>query len=95
MAKKFIETRKRGIIGWVMSIIFWVFNIFMIIWMVAAINVVSDTSKISSEAEQLGHNIGSGAGLMIIVIVWVAGVIILGALSFFTRGRKEMIEVDV
>lgn len=95
MAKKYIESRKRGFIGRIMTIIFWLFNIFMFVWMIAAINIVSDTSNVTNEAEQLGHNIGSGVGLMMIVVVWVAGVIIFGALSFFTRGRKEIIEVEV
>lgn len=96
MAKKFIETRKRGFFGWITLLIFWAFNILMVTWLITAGSIISEQSAgITSNAERMGHEIGSGLGIMMILFTWAVGVVIFGALAYFTRGRKEILEVEV
>lgn len=96
MAKKFIEKRKRGFIGWITFSLFWLFNVMMGILLFTYTNDMSSKiGAMSNEAERAGAEIGTGMGIMMLLMVWALGVVILGALSYFTRGRKEMIEVEV
>lgn len=37
---------------------------------------------------------GAGIGMMINLLVWAIGSIVFGMLAFFTRGKREMIEVE-
>jgi len=91
-----IERRRRGVFGWIMLTLFWAWHVLMIAWFVSSVSgmatVVNDAA---SEAQRSGAAIGATLGVGIILFFWVAGTLIFGALAFFTRGRREIIEVEV
>jgi hypothetical protein len=85
------ESYKRGIFGWLFKILFIAFNVFML----AAVSLtfwgfghqtLEDTYKYPGAA--LGLTLGFG----LILFIWALGSFILGMLSYFTRGRKVIVE---
>lgn len=84
-----IERRRRGVIGWIFLVLFWLFNAFMLFSCASGMSSVSsDYSTMTSEAEKTGAAIGTGIGLTMIFSVWAAGAIVLGLIVLFTRGPK-------
>jgi len=57
------------------------FNVLMLIWMISGVNGTSDAS---SNAEK----IGTGIGVMLLLMIWVFGDIILGLMVLFTKPKK-------
>lgn len=91
-----IEKRKRGIFGKIFSMLFWAFNLLMVAWLVLGTQAAIDQSaKLTSSAEQAGAAIGTTLGISMIMGFWVMGAIILGLLSFMTRGSKIITETKV
>lgn len=87
------ETRKRGIFGWIMLILFWGYNAVMALSLFAGISATSEQGATAvTDAQQAGHAIGTAIGVSMILGVWVAGAIILGLLVLFTRGKKTIVE---
>lgn len=87
------EVRKRGIIGKLLLIFFWLFNGLMLWWLVAAFQISGDhLNAAASEAEKAGAAIGTALGTGIIIAMWVAGAIILGLLVMLTPGKTIVTE---
>ena len=94
VTRRMVERRKRGIFGWFFLTIFWLFNALMAYTAYMSLSAVSEQgAKLATEAEVAGLAVGATIGFGMLLFFWVAGVIIFGALAYFTRGRVEMIEI--
>ena len=85
---------KRSIFGHITRILFWGFNIFMIIWIFAGYNSAIDGMENMTDAEATGAAIGTGIGVTLLVMIWVLGDIILGLFYFFTRPTRQLVKDD-
>ena len=95
MARKLIEKRRRGFFGWLFLLMFWGWNVLMAFALFAGLDKnVQHYGKLATEAERQGYAAGTGIGVMLILIAWAAGAVILGLIAYFTRGRRELIEID-
>ena len=89
------ETRQRGPIGQVFKWLFIIFNVLMLVWMVSYCSSASDMmNSATSDAERAGGAIGATIASGLLLTIWVAGVIILGAFTMFTRGKKVIVEEE-
>lgn len=87
------EYYKRGVFGWLFKLSFIAFNVFMVVWLVAYWSRVADLSNpADSGAARVGAAIGVSIGTGAIIFLWVSGAIILGLLTYFTRGNKIILE---
>lgn len=94
--RKFIERRRRGFFGWLFLLVFWAFNAFMLwVLFVGLSGNAATYAKLASDAERSGHAAGTAIGVTMIMTFWALGAVILGLAAYFTRGRREMIEVQV
>lgn len=88
-----IETRKRGIFGWIFVFLFWGFNAVMAFSLFAGIQAASnDTAGLTSDAQAAGAAIGTVIGVGMILTIWALGAAILGLFVYFTQGRKVTVE---
>lgn len=87
------EVRQRGIVGKFFKWLFIGFNLLMGFILMKACSATSDVmSNAHSEAEQAGTAIGATIASGMLLSVWVAGVVILGAMTMFTCGKKVIVE---
>lgn len=87
------EVRQRGIVGKIFKWSFIGFNLLMVFVMLKACSATSDVmTNAHSDAEQAGTAIGATMASGMLLTVWVAGVVILGAMTMFTRGKKVIVE---
>jgi hypothetical protein len=85
------ERYKRGIFGWIFKILFIAFNVFMLVAFSSTIWTMSHyapADMYSNPGAALGLTMGYG----LILFVWALASFILGLLSYFTRGKKVIIE---
>ena len=86
---KVLRKRKRSFIGKLFKWGFILFNILMLVWLVAGMNAASDVvSSAASEAEKAGAAIGAGIGTVMIFSVWGVGDVVLGIFVLLTRPRE-------
>ena len=86
---KQLRKPKRGIFGKIFLWLFYLFNIFMLVWCVGGMNAASEVvSKAATEAERAGASIGTGLGAMYVLTIWVIGDIITGLLALMTRPKS-------
>ena len=96
MARRMIESRKRGIFGWFFISIFWAWNALMAYSLFGGMMSTSEHyASLTNEAERAGAAIGSGIGITMILLIWTLGAVLFGLLAYFSRGRKEIIELEV
>lgn len=96
MATITTEKRTRGFVGWIVVIVFWAFQLLMGSWLVEALSLTAQQfTKATNSYEQAGATIGTGIGVMFILIIWVLGSLILGMMLLFTRGRKVLITREI
>lgn len=88
------EVYKRGIIGKFFKWIFILFNILMLISVIMGIVNVSEVSA-TTDAEKAGVAIGATMGFGVLLTIWALGDIILGLLTYFSRGTKYIITEEV
>lgn len=87
------ESYERSLFGKIIKYIFIGFNLFMLFWALSYCSAIGDTySSADSEAARAGTAIGATLASGMLMTIWAFGVIILGALTFFTRGRKTIVE---
>lgn len=80
---------KRTVFGKIVLWTFILFNILMAVWTFGGLsNNVSEMSNLSG-AEQAGAAIGTGIGVALLLGIWVAGDVILGLFTLFTRPRSS------
>lgn len=84
---------RRGPAGLVFEILFYLFNLIMVL---AVISVIARTGDIIAAAEsEFARGLagfGAAAKTFTLLIVWMAGDVILGSLTVIARGRKATIE---
>lgn len=94
MSRKLVERRKRGIFGWLFILVFWGWNALMAVALLAGVGGnASQYAKLTTEAERQGYAAGTGLGIMVMLMMWAAGAVVFGLLAYFTRGRRELVEV--
>jgi hypothetical protein len=83
----------RGIVGSSFEIVFYLFNLVMLI---AIITVIAQSGDILAAAETaLARGLvgfGAATKVLVLLLAWVAGDVILGSLTLITRARKGAIE---
>lgn len=92
--KTYTETYKRGPFNTLFTWLFWGWNIFMI-WAIfkGAGDVASDPDyQTLSGSQKQWADAGAGLGIMINLVFWACGAVVFGALKYFTRGKKVIIE---
>jgi hypothetical protein len=72
---------KRGIMGTIFKWLFILFNLFMLLWIWSA-------GKVASDVQNSAEAVGAGVGITLIFILWALGVIILGAMTYFTKAKQ-------
>lgn len=86
------HVRKRGFFGKLFKYLFIIFNILMVIWLISYMSSIGQkTSDALSDAEAAGTVIGGTIGTGMLIFIWVAGDIILGLFTAFTRGSTVVI----
>ncbi len=79
----------RGFMGKVFKWGFILFNILMLVWIMAGVGGNVDTiNNAASDAERAGAAIGTGIGVMFLLTIWVIGDVILGLFVLFTRPKS-------
>ena len=86
------EIRRRGFFGKLFLGLFWIFNVLMLVWLIAYWRTISGEIGTGSEAAQTGAAIGATIGTGMLVFFWVAGAVILGLFAILTRGSRTLIE---
>ena len=76
---------KRSGFGKFVKWVFILFNILMIVWLIAGFSNATEGYSRMSEARQAGTAIGTTIGVGLILGIWAAGDIILGMFVFCTR----------
>ena len=84
-----VQLRKltRSTFGKLVKWSFIIFNILMLIWLVAGMGSATEGYEAMSEAEQTGTALGAGIGAMVIFIIWAVGDFILGLFTLLTRPK--------
>lgn len=96
MGKRYIEKRRRGVVGWVMLALFWAVNGLMVVSLMATMGQWGERSQsLMTEAERTGYDAGMAIGFTMIMVIWACLAAITGLLAYMTRGRKEIIEQDI
>ena len=93
---RFTEKRQRGIFGWFFLLLFWGWQILMAYSVVMGLaGSGNDMARYTTEAERAGAAIGTTIGFSILLTLWAVGSVVFGALAFFTRGKKIIIQETV
>src|SRR5258705_3674946 len=87
------EIRQTGLFGRVVRVLFFVFNAVMLIWLISYWVLLSGLDATTS-AERAGAAVGGVIGTTLLLIIWMAGAGILGALTLATRGQKVFVPID-
>jgi hypothetical protein len=84
-----IKSPQRTIFGKLVKWSFILFNFLMVAWMVSGMDGGSEAVlNAGSDAEAAGAAIGTGIGMMFLLVIWALGDIILGLMFMFTRPSK-------
>ena len=83
-----LRRRKRGFFGKISKWSFVIFNAVMAFWLVSYWLHLNEMAQgLSGDAEAAGAAIGGTIGSGILIVLWVAGAIILGLFTLFTRPK--------
>lgn len=93
MSKRTRTTYERGLIGKIMRTLFIAFNILMPVWIIGGVAQVASTPA-ANDLEASAQAFGAGLGVFFLLVIWAIGAIILGALSYFTRGDAITEEIS-
>ncbi|WP_428486581.1 hypothetical protein [Rhodopila sp.] len=85
------ERYQRGFFGKLVSIVFWGWQLLMVLWAISYLSMVGQQYGAGSEAARAGTAFGGTIGISVILWVWLIGAVILGMMMFFTRGEKVII----
>lgn len=86
------ERYRRGIFGWIFRIAFIAFNLMMIAYLAVAYTILHGAAQ---GGDEHAKNMATGTGLgitFIALVFWALGSFVLGMLSYFTRGKKVIVE---
>lgn len=88
------EVRKRGFFGIIFKWLFILFNIAMAV-LLALFWKNMGNAPVATGSETAAVVLGGAVGTSMVMGFWVLGDIILGALVFFTRGRRVLITEEM
>ena len=95
MIERYVERRRRGVLGFFFLCLFWTFNFLMAVWAFSVWSLPSEGYHgLQSRADQHGAAPGGIIDTGVILIDWACGTVILGLFAMMTRGRREMIRHD-
>lgn len=77
---------KRGLFGKIFKWSFILWNVLMLVWLIAGVNAASKL-KVAGEAQRAGRDLGTALGAGLIITIWVAGSVIIGLFVLFTKPR--------
>lgn len=80
-----METRKRGILGWLFLVLFVAFNFVMANWLFIYLDGAPDPPR-------PGSILGNTIGTMVLLMGWLVGNVILGICLMVTPGKKIIVE---
>lgn len=87
------ETRKRGIFGKIILLLFWLFNGLMLWWLVSVLGMTgTEIGAAANENTRAGLAIGGTIATGMILLIWMAGAVILGLLVLLTPGKTIITE---
>ena len=90
------ERRRRGPIGWIVTILFWVYNGVMAAWLVAGlVTMEAHYRTAETEADREAMAAGLAVGVGVIIVIWSLGGLVLGMLMLATRRRASRRSDDV
>jgi hypothetical protein len=92
VTRRMIERRRRGVFGWIFLLLFWGFNALMLYAIVKGVG--DNASSYADPAMRRAHDAGAALAVMIWLVFWAAGAVVFGLLAHFTRGRRELVEVE-
>jgi len=88
------EVSDRSAFGKLVKWVFIIFNVLMLIWVIAGFGVAGDSmDQTVNEAERAGAAIGSTIGIGLIIMLWALGDVILGIMVLLTR-RKKLVTIE-
>jgi len=94
MARTFIETRKRGVFGWIFLLMFWAWSALMAVALYVSFLPLPDP-QVSSSGVRSGALLGEAIATTMLLSVWASGAVILGLCAMLTRGKKVITEVEL
>lgn len=78
----------RSFFGKLVKYLFFAWNLFMATWLVVGTSsAAKNINGAQTGAEQAGAAIGTGIGMMMILVVWTFGAIIIGLFVLVTRPK--------
>lgn len=90
-----VERRQRGFFGRIFQILFWLFNILMLIWLFTSLAGMGEVAtKATSDAEKAGAGLGIIVGLGIILWTWLIGGLVFGLMMYASRGKKVIETIE-
>jgi hypothetical protein len=85
------ERFKRGVAGRIWKLSFIAFNLAMAAWTATSLYAIFHPHD-RVETADTGSAIGSGVVIFLTLIAWALGALVLGVMSFLTRGGKVTVE---
>jgi hypothetical protein len=89
------ESHRRGPIGWVAKALFVAWNILAFVWLGSSARAWSGVDQPATQAGKAGFAIGVGISFLTILVLWAHGLVVPGLLSYFTRGKKVIVESEI
>ena len=87
-----IVKRRRGFFGWIVLMLFALFNLFMAAWLAAYWPAGFPLAAANALGERVSAALGVAMGVGVIVGVWAVGAIVLGLLTRLIRGRNVVVD---
>lgn len=81
-----ISERKPGFAGKLFKALFWIWNVLMLVWLVAWFVHIGNEVPAATEAGRLGQGAGKTIAFGMLMSFWGFGCIIFGGLMLATRG---------
>lgn len=94
VTRRLVERRRRGLFGWFFLLLFWGFNALMAYAIFSGIGGTMGGTRPVDTAMRQAHDAGAGLAFLIWLVFWAAGAVVFGLLAHFSRGKREMIEVE-
>src|SRR5476649_2522452 len=89
-----VERPTRGFGGHVCLVLFWTWQALMIVWLLSFTVEISKDIDASVGQPYGEATTGAALGFWGVLFVWAAGSVITGALTFFTRGERQRVQVE-
>ena len=87
------ERKKRGLIGKLFLLVFWIYNALMAFVISQAFVATGEQmSAATTKAQQAGTAVGAALGTGMILMIWLLGATILGLLVMMTPGKTIITE---